>query len=374
MTYLNTGWSGPNPVSVVEAIKGRLDYEMLQGPTSPEVYQSGREVRTKLREAVAGLLNASPEEVCLTRNTTEGLNIVINGLPWQEGDEIVTCDLEHSSVLVPSYYQQQRHGAVVKVVPVATAESPDVILDKIEAALTGRTRLVFLSHIQYSCGLRMPAKEIRALTRARGILLMLDGAQTAGHIPLDMRDIDCDFYSIAGQKWLLGPQGVGALYIRRDLIPMVQPVHVAGGAALPMDNPYGFQPVESSIDKFSPTSTSVPIQAGLMEAIRFAREVGLAQIEARNLDLAGALKRELQETPGVKVLSPLERRSSSGLVSFAIDGVAPADAVARLWERHRIVVRPVSYPSCVRVSLHYFNTEEEVDQMVGAVGLLAAGR
>jgi selenocysteine lyase/cysteine desulfurase len=374
MTYLNTGWSGPNPVSVVEAIKERLDYEMFQGPTSPEVYQSGREVRSKLREAVAGLLNASPEEVCLTRNTTEGLNIVINGLPWREGDEIVTCDLEHSSVLVPSYYQRQRHGAVVNVVPVATAESPDVILDKIEAALTGRTRLVFLSHIEYSCGLRLPAKEIRALTRRRGILLMLDGAQTAGHIPLDMRDMDCDFYSIAGQKWLLGPQGVGALYIRRDLIPLVQPVHVAGGAALPTDNPYSFQPVETSIDKFSPTSTSVPIQAGLMEAIRLAREVGLAEIEARNLDLAEALKRGLQETPGVKVLSPLERRSSSGLVSFTIDGVAPADAVARLWEQHRIVIRPVSYPSSLRVSLHYFNTEEEVDQVVGAVGLLAAGR
>ena len=115
MTYVNTGWSGPSPLKAVDAIKDRLDYEMNQGPPVPEVYQSGREIQDNLQQAVAELVNAAPEEICLTRNTTEGLNIVINGLPWQQGDEIITCDLEHSSVLIPAYFQQHRHGAVVKV-------------------------------------------------------------------------------------------------------------------------------------------------------------------------------------------------------------------------------------------------------------------
>ena len=371
MVYMNTGWSGPSPISVVQAIKDRLDYEMEDGPTSPEVHESGRELQGKLQQAVARLLNASPEEVCLTENTTEGLNIAINGLPWRAGDEIITCDLEHSSVLVPSYFQQRRHGVAVKVLPIATNEAPDAILGKIEAAMTERTRLVFLSHIQYSCGLRMPVKEIGELTRSRGALLLLDGAQTAGHIPLDVRDIDCDFYSIPAHKWLLGSEGAGALYIRKELIPQVEPVKVAGRAALPTNDPYSFEPNTASIDKFLLTSSSTALRAGMLEAISFIREIGLEEIEGRNLYLAETLKQALQRMPGVKVLSPLEGRSSSGLVSFAVDGADPPAVVSHLWEQHRIVARSVGFPSCVRVSLHFFNTEEEVDRVVETVKKLA---
>ena len=179
MVYVNTGASGPSPVSVVEAIKTRLDHEMEKGPTSPEVPDNGREIQQQARRAVANLFNAAPEEVCLTKNTTDGINMVIDGLTWSQGDEIITCSLEHSSVLVPSYFQQWRHGAQVKVVPLASNEGADAILAKIEAAITHRTRLVFLSHIQYSTGLRMPVEEIRRMTKARGIMLLLDGAQTA---------------------------------------------------------------------------------------------------------------------------------------------------------------------------------------------------
>ena len=371
MTYVNTGWSGPSPRSVVDAIKDRLDYEMDQGPVSPEVYQSGHEIQVQARHAVAGLLNAAPEEICLTRNTTEGLNIVINGLPWHSGDEIITCELEHSSVLIPSYFQQHRHGAVVKVLPFSVNETQQSILDQIEAAITPRTRLVFLSHIEYSCGLRMPVKQIRELTKRRNILMLLDGAQTAGHIVLDMKELDCDFYSIPGQKWLLGPEGIGALYMRQDLISQVDPVHVAGRAAVPTHDPYDFEPNPSSIDKFLLSSTSVPLHAGLLETVKFIQGIGVDRIEERNLDLAGSMKEKLAETPGVQVLSPLDRETSSGLVSFNVDGLEPREVVSRLWERHRIVARPVDFPSSVRAALHFFNTEEEVEQIVGAVGSLA---
>ncbi len=369
--YVNTGWSGPSPLPVVNAIKHRLDYEMDQGPTSPHVYDSGREIQVKAREAVAQLLNASPEEICLTKNTTEGLNIVINGLPWHRGDEIITCNLEHSSVLVPSYFQVRRHSVVVKVLPIATDEGWDVILGKIEAALTKRTKLVFLSHIQYTCGLRMPVNEIRQMTKERGIMLLLDGAQTAGHISLDMKDIDCEFYSIPGHKWLLGSEGAGALYIRKERIQEVEPMQVASKAVLPSNDLHQFQPNTSSIDKFLLTSNSTALHVGLMEAIKFIQEIGLEEIEQRNLDLAASMKQALQEIPGIEVLSPMDRQSSSGLVSFSIDGVDPNYAVSYLWEQHRIVARAVSYPSCVRVSLHFFNTEEEVHKILQAVQKLS---
>ena len=165
LVYMNTGASGPSPLRVVDAIKHRLDYEMERGPANPDVSEIAKGIRETARQCVAGLLNAAPEEICLTKNTTEGLNIVLNGLPWRPGDEIVTCDLEHSSVLVPSYFKQQRHGVVVKVVPMAPDEARENILTKLEEAVTERTRLVFLSHIEYSCGLRMPVEEIRRAAR-----------------------------------------------------------------------------------------------------------------------------------------------------------------------------------------------------------------
>ena len=373
MVYMNTGWSGPSPRPVVEAIKGWLDYEMEQGPTTSEVYESGRKIQAQAKDEAALLLNASPEDICLTDNTTHGLNIVINGLPWHSGDEIISFDLEHSSVLIPGYYQQLRHGAVMKVLPIATDESWEVILGKIEQALTPHTRLVFLSHIQYSCGLRMPVKQIRDLVKDRGILLLVDGAQTAGHIPLDMKDLDCDFYSIPGHKWLLGSEGTGALYIRKEMIPQVEPVHVAWRAAMPHNDPYRFEPVASSTDKFLITSTSFALRAGMLEAMRFIREVGVSEIEARNLKLAALLKSSLGEVPGVKVLSPMDGGASSGLVSFTIDGVDPTVAVSQLWEKHKVVARSVAFPSCIRVSLHFFNTEEEVDTVVEVVRRLASG-
>ena len=371
MTYLNTGMSGPSPVPVVEAVKERLDHEMEEGPGSPGVNDSGRALRDTARRGVASFLNASTEEICLTKNTTDGLNMVLNGLTWQTGDEIVTCDLEHSSVLVPSYFKALQSGVVVNVLSIAPDEPMENILSKIEAALTPRTRLVFLSHIEYSSGLRMPVTEIRRLTKDRGVLLLLDGAQTAGHIRLDMKELDSDFYSIPGQKWLLGSEGVGALYIRQDRIEEVEPVHLGGRAVLPHIDPRELEPNSASMDKFLLSSTSTALQAGLIEAVRFIEEAGISEIEERDLDLAGALKDSLRETPGVTVLSPFDRRTASGIVTFAIDGVGPEQVVSQLWERHRIVVRKLSFPASVRASLHFFNTEDEVAELAEAVRKLA---
>ena len=198
-------------------------------------------------------------------------------------------------------------------------------------------------------------------------MLLLDGAQTAGHISLDMKEMDCDFYSIPGQKWLLGSEGVGALYIRQDMISQVQPVHVSGRSVQPHDGHEDMKPEIDSIDKFKGSSTSAALQAGMLEGIKFVQAAGMEEIEARDVELASLLKQSLGETPGVRVLSPLDRRGSSGLVSFAIDGIEPVDAVTRLWEQHHIVCRQVGFPTGIRVALHFFNTEEEVGQVVEAV-------
>jgi L-cysteine/cystine lyase len=372
MTYLNTGWSGPSPVSVIDAIEERLEYESYNGPTSPEVLDSAKEIDLSARRATAGLLNASPDEILLTANTTQGINLVMSGLPWREGDEIVTCDLEHPSILLPSYHLQRR-GVKTRVLAFAPDESHETILAKVEDALTDRTRMVFFSHIEYSCGLRMPVEQIRELTGPRGIWMLLDCAQAAGHVPVDMREIDCDFYALPGQKWLLGPDETGALYVKESLIPLIDPALVGWESVKEYDWDGGYVPNTYEIDKLLVGTASAPLRSGYNAGIGFAQWIGVTAIEQRDLSLASALKAGLAAIPGVRVLSPMEGPGCSGLVSFVIDGADPQGACARLWDSYRIVVRDVVRPPSLRASVDFFNTDQEVAQLVEAVRELARG-
>ena len=374
MTYVNTGWQGPPRTPVVEAVKERIEYESYNGPTSTEVLDAGKEVVRQAREGIAGLINASPDEILLTDNTTEGLNVVMSGLPWQRGDEIITCDLEHPAVLMPSYHTQERHGVNVKVLRIAPNESHEGVLEKIEAALTDRTRMVFLSHVEFSTGLRMPAKEIRRLTEARGIWLLLDGAQGPGHIELDVKEIGCDFYSTPGQKWLLGPAQTGALYIRKEMVPMIEPTRVGFNAVKSFDYEGGYEPKTDEIDKFTVSTMSVPLRAGYLEAVRLIASAGMREIEARSLALAARFKAALADAPGVEVLSPLDGPGHSGLATFRIDGADHEEASRKLWETDRIVIRSVAYPPSLRLSAAFFNTEDEIDRVATAVRRLADQR
>ncbi len=371
VTYLNTGWSGPPPRRVAQALKDRIDLEMEEGPTSRPVQESGREVQAQARRAAARLFNADPEEVMVTRNTTEGLNIVLSGLDWQSGDEIVTCNLEHGSVLVTSLVTGKRHGVKVRVVDLDPQDSRETILGKFEAAFTPRTRLLFVSHVEYSTGMRMPAPELTRLAHDRGAQIMLDGAQTGGHLHLDMAAEGFDYYSIPGQKWVLGYEGVGALYIRRELIEGVHPAHSGGRAVVHPVDYDNIQLNAADMEKFHGGSSSVPLQAAFLEAVSFIEETGVQEIEERNRQLATRLKRQLADIPGVRLYSPMEPDLSSGLVAFALSGWEATAAVERLWADHRIVVRQVEYPPGIRASLHFFNTEDEVDQLAQAVKGLA---
>ena len=369
--YMNTGWSGPAPRRVAQAMKDRIDLELEQGTTTSGVYEAGKEIQEQAQAAAARIFNASIDEVMVTRNTTEGLNIVLSGLDWQQGDEIIICDMEHGSVIAPAQLIGQRYGVAVKVVDLEVHDSNETIVTKIVAAFTPKTRMVFISHILYATGRRMPAEEIRRATKDRGILMMLDGAQTGGHIELDMARSGFDFYSIPGQKWLLGYEGSGALYIRREHLERIHPAHTGGRGIARPANAHNFQPVADSMEKFLGGSVSVPVQAAFLEATKFIEEAGIYNIETRNLDLAESAKAKLSEVAGVTVLSPSERRDSSGLVTFAVEGQTPISVVERLWEDHKIVVRQVGHPAGVRVSLHFFNTEEEVELLVGGVRELA---
>ena len=210
---------------------------------------------------MAGLLNVAPDELALTQNTTEGLNMVMAGFPWQEGDEIITFDIEHLSVMIPCLYAEKRHGVKVRVVELGTNDEWDTILSKVEAQMSPRTRMIAFSHIQFSCGLRMPLEGIRSLTKDKGIYMLVDGAQTPGHIALDLSGSGVDFYSTPGHKWMLGPEGTGALFIRRDHIEMINPSYVGHSAVNTEKKPLEFE--LSGMNKFKVSTTSAAPGSGL---------------------------------------------------------------------------------------------------------------
>ncbi|MEE8443605.1 MAG: aminotransferase class V-fold PLP-dependent enzyme [Dehalococcoidia bacterium] len=369
--YMNTGWSGPSPTRVTRRIQELLEQEMTGGPATPETTARNRAIHDELTSCVAGLLNAPPETIAPTQSTTHGLTIVVNGIDWRQDDELVTCSLEHPSVMLPSLLLQKSHGVKVRIAKLDPKDDRETILSKIEGCISQRTRLVFMSHIQFSSGLRLPAREIAQLAHRQGAYLLLDGAQGGGQIALDMEAMDCDFYSIPGQKWLLGPDGTGALYLRKELISEISPRYPAHGAVEDWDRDTGEMTLNSeSPRKYRLSTTSTPLEAGLIQAIAFHQEIGSTAVEARTMELAASLRTVLAEVAGISLTGPDDPELSSGLVTFAVAGKEPRQVVDALWERG-ISCRPVPNPEGIRLCTAFFNTEEEIQRVGQALGEMA---
>jgi L-cysteine/cystine lyase len=369
--YLNSGWSGPSPHRVLDRIVAYLRWEAEEGPTAPPVLARAFRLHDEARASIAATFGAQPEEIVTTANTTEGINLVLNGLPWSAGDSVVTYNYEHHSVLIPLYHLRERAGVEVRFARLDVDDSPATIVAKFEAAMTDQTRLLVLSHISYSTGLRLPLEAICAMAQARGAQVLVDGAQTAGQIALDFSATGADYYAFTGHKWLLGPEGAGALFVRRDRLPALRPTAVSIHAAASFDHEGSYTPKTDTPEKFQLTTVNAAIVEGFLEALAIYREVGPAMIERRTRQLGRELARKLAAVPGVTVISPSREENASGLVSFRVSDRRPRDVVDWLWERRKIVVRAVDYPSVVRASCHYFITEDDLDALVNEVAALA---
>lgn len=367
--YMNTGWSGPSPLPVLDAIRGQLELESVEGPASPRVIAVSREVDAEARTEVAALVGASVEEIALLESTTEGLHVVLNALDWKANDEAITFGVEHSSPLVSTLYLQSKDVAV-KVLELAPEDRGDAILEKVSAALGPRTRVICMSHVQYATGLRMPLAEVCALAQRRGVQVLVDGAQAVGQLPLDLPGMGVDYYAMPGQKWLLGPDGVSMLYVRPDHLGELHArnPYLAGRGVRAAER--HLEPQES-VRKLELSTSSTALRAGLTAAIRFIRSAGLEEIQGHNLALAAALKDGLAALDGVNVLSPMDPDMATGLVAARLTEVPARPAVEALWGRWRIAARSIEELDAVRFSLHFFNTESEVERVVAAVTELA---
>jgi L-cysteine/cystine lyase len=370
--FLNTGSCGPLPAIVAEAMAQVARHELEVGRADLTAYIAFREKITQTRVALGQLFNVDFSTIALTHHTTEGMNIITWGLEWQPGDEIVTTTIEHPGGLYPLYAVRARRGVVLRFADVGLGADP---LPAIERAFSPRTRLLVLSHVSYSTGARFPLREIIQFAHSRGVMVAVDGAQSAGASELDLSALEVDFYAIPGQKWLCGPEGSGALYVRPDRLSDLHPTFVGYSSFERHDWQGHYLPTPGAA-RYHTASFYRPGVIGQLTALRWFQEtVEPAWAYQRIAHLAGRCRELLEGLDDVRVITPPRRQA--GLINFVPLGWSPkqmAGLTLTLIERGYLI-RSISHPPyCLRVSTGFYNTDQELAGLRDALAeLLDAG-
>jgi selenocysteine lyase/cysteine desulfurase len=336
----------------------------------------------QLIEAVAEFFGAGVEDLALTSGATQALNTVAAGLDFTPGDEILTTAHDHPAAVYPWLLQAKRRGLKVNQIALPKPiPAPAQVLEAFSAALTERTRLMCFSHVQYTDGSVLPVRELCTLAREHNVLTLVDGAQAAGMVPLNLSALGCDFYAASLHKWLSGPAGTGFLYFGEGTRFRLWPAVVASAhdwdavdrfgapdAPLPTDYRAAWP---ASLRKFSQDDPyATPLWQSLLPAVALQREIGAERVAARIRELAWYLRMELQRIDGVRVLTSTHPEMWAGIVSFEIPGIDLGELVAALGEA-RIVVRRVQHAGAtfdaVRASAHVYNDFSDLDRLASAV-------
>lgn len=361
--YLNTGTFGPLPTCVVRAIQERIQDEWQNGRLGTTVFESMLTIYGNARDSVARLLNADVDEIALTDSTGDGLNIISYGLNWREGDEVITTNHEHISLLAPLYQLRDRYGIVIRIADIGpNAERP--VLRAIADLVTPRTRLISISHVTWTTGAVLNISEVAYMGREWGIPVLIDGAQSAGAIPVDVRALGVDYYAIPMQKWLCGPDGTGALYARRDALSYVSPTYV-GYWSIKHEEGMEWELVESA-QRFEAGGRQTAALAGQAAVLNWLEEsVGFQWLFERIRSLSEYAYNSLQTVPGLTLLTP--RPGESGLVAFKLEGRDATEVVTYLRDKHNMYMRDIPSTKSLRISTGFYNTEEEIDKLVQAL-------
>ncbi len=361
--YFNAGTFGPIPTCVVKAAQERLQTEYLYGRLGEAAFASMTAIYESARTSVARLLNAEEGEIALTDNTGEGMNIISFGFDWREGDEVITTNHEHISALAPLYQLRDRYGIVIRIADLGpVAEQP--VLKAIADLVTPRTRLIVLSHVTWTTGALVNIREVAYMGREHGIPVLIDGAQSAGAIPIDVKALGVDFYAIPMQKWLCGPDGTGALYVRREALNYVTPTYV-GYWSIKHEEGIEWELADGA-HRFELGGRQTAALAGQAAILQWLENtVGYDWLFARIAELHSYAWHALKGVPGLTVLTPVP--GASGLIAFTLDGRDETEVVKQLREQHNILIRNIPSMKSLRMSTGFYNTEEEIDRIVGAL-------
>src|SRR5262249_22096569 len=338
-----------------------------------ELYEAARDRAQRFIGAT------SREEVILTRGTTDGLNLVADALAHtlRRGDEIVITELEHHSNVIPWQMAARLAGATLRAIPVTADGRLD--LDAFRRLLGGRTRVVAFAHISNVLGTITPVAEICRLARAVGALTVIDGAQAAPHMPLDMPSLDCDFYVFSGHK-ILGPTGIGVLWGRRQVLEQLEPTR--GGGEMIKEVWIDRAQWNDLPWRFEPGTPPIAEAVGFTAAIEYLEKLGMDRVAEHEGMLSARAHRALAALPGVSVFGPPAHVPRGAVVAFAIEGLHPHD-VAALLDADGIgvraghhcampLMRALGVVGTSRASFSVFTSPDEVDQLVDAVAGLRA--
>jgi len=366
LIMMNNGTVGPMPKPVFNTL---MKYFKIQVTNPFDVYNYFPIKREEVRVKLAKFINASPDEVVITRNTTEGINFIANGLDLKEGDEVLISNMEHPAGIHPWRLKEKRFGIKIKRVPLGLPpRSVDEIVEAFRKAITPRTKIISISHTVYISGLITPLKELSELAHKNGIFLLADSAHGLGMLNIDVKKLGVDFLASSPYKWLGAPTGCGLLYVRKEVQDKIWPTIASSG----WDTRHNARKFETLGQR------SDPIIFALGEAIDFQNIIGKERIERRIKTLAGYLKRELSKIPGVKIHTPLDPYISGGLTAFSVKGVDPEKIVNYLREKYNIVIRTIGRKKDgtygVRVSTHIYISFKHIDLLLEGIRHLVSHR
>ncbi|QDE81118.1 cysteine desulfurase [Myxococcus xanthus] len=372
LVYLDSAATAQKPQAVIDALVRFYQHDNANVHRGVHVLsERATEAYEGARETVRRFINARDvKEVVFVRGTTEAINLVAQTYGRKHigaGDEVLITQMEHHANIVPWRMLCEQTGAVLKVIPVN--DRGELVLDAVDALLTERTRILAVTHVSNALGTVAPVKELTRRAHAKGIPVLVDGAQAVTHFPVDVQDLGCDFYAFSGHK-MFGPTGIGVLYGRKELLEAMPPYQGGGDMILSVTMEkvtYNRVPY-----RFEAGTPNLEGAVGLAAAIRYLEALGMENVAAHDRELLAYATQALESVPGLRMVGTA--REKSGVLSFMLGDVHPHD-VGTILDREGICIRtghhcaqPVmqhfKVPATSRASLALYNTREDVDALV----------
>jgi cysteine desulfurase/selenocysteine lyase len=372
LIYFDNAATSQKPKTVLDALRRYYEHN------NANVHRGLHELSSRATEAYEGsrrrvadyLGAASPDEIVFTRGTTESINLVAQawgGKFLREGDVILLTEMEHHSNLVPWQLLAERTGVRLRFVPVH--DDGTLALEQLSSLLTREVKLFAFTHVSNSLGTINPVAHLCEKARAIGALTLVDAAQSVGHVPINVRELGCDFLAFSGHK-MCGPTGIGALYARAEVLDAIPPWH--GGGEMIVSVTLERSAFKKAPHRFEAGTPNIAGAIGLEAAIDYIEQIGRPAILEHDTELAHYAMERLEELPGMRVLGPREERGA--LVGFVMKSVHPHD-LTTFADRYGLalrgghhcnqpLMRRFGLPGTTRASFYFYNTKEEIDRMI----------
>ncbi len=370
--YLNTGTCGPLPKVAHEAVVEEINHDLTKARISGDHFPHIGELRNGVRDVVAAAIGADSDEIAITSSTTDGMYNSIIGYRWQVGDELIVSNIEHPGGLVPSFLAKRRFGIRVRVADIGLGGGdPKDVVTSFERLITPRTKMIAISHVSYTTGARLPVKEIIEMAHSHDVLVAVDAAQSYGALHLNMHDLDVDFYACSGQKWMCGPDGTGAFYVKSSSLGELDQTLGSGGMIRGTLDYYGgtYAPAVGAA-RFDTAGRNTALMAGQLAATKWILEdVGVEWASKHITELGLNTYDQLASLSGVTMVTP--REALAGLIAFNVEGIDAPDLSARLAEEHNVTIRFVTKyinnPDAARVSVGFYNNDEDISRLITGI-------